>query len=77
MNWISVKDKLPFNEQNVIFWQFYKNKTKGVVKIGKFWANTSRNKPCFTSINSFSHLNEGLVTHWQPVRPPNQEPSSK
>lgn len=69
--WISTKDRLPEDETPVIFFQLYKDKKSGVVKMGTFWPNALRKKPCFTTTNSLSYLDEGLVTHWmnQPEDP--------
>lgn len=64
MEWISVKDKLPNHEQSVIFYK------KSGPRIGKFWLNVGREKPCFTSTSSLDYIVDGKVTHWMPLPNP-------
>ena len=65
--WISVKDRLPDNDRNVIVFTKYKYRGVGCLVAG-YW---------YLSIAPETDQEEGVITHWQelPAPPTTQDPT--
>lgn len=79
MNWISVKDRLPDDEQEVLViahgWDgrlVYVGSHKRVVA-QKSWLTGITSKSSEWSLWGWSYLKEPMVTHWMPLPEPPKE----
>ena len=69
--WISVKDRLPEDEELVLI--LYKNGAMFVGYCGKQYCDFERRWRIKTALNSTKLLNLGRVTHWMPLPEPPKE----
>lgn len=67
--WISVKDRLPDNDRNVIVFTKYKYRGVGCLVAG-YW---------YLSIAPETDQEEGVITHWQelPAPPTTEDPTTR
>ena len=66
MNWISVKDRLPENDDPLaLYWIYYGKEEQPVVDIAHF----DTGQGAFTNMDTWWDY-ESRVTHWQPAEIP-------